>query len=495
MTTDWAVSASEIDTARAGDFHMFVDQVFHELHGDGTPFIREPFIEAVTYAIEQVVRGERDKLLISMPPRHLKSMIAAIALPAWLHGHDPTQQVLVFTYGHDLASEHASKYRQVVESAWYRRLFPGTRLRRTRDLQLTLSAGGFYKTVTPSGPSTGFGCDLLIIDDSLKAMDAHSAIERDRVRDAYRNLTTRFNDSSRVRIISIQQRLHEADLPADLIESGEFHVLEFKAIADTDEVYPLSGGRTYRRRAEEVLSPRREPREVLDQIRRRLGRVDFAAQYQQSPSTPEGNIIRWEWFQRHDLPASPEGMHSIVMSWDQGQTAEPTRDYSACIIAGEREGVWYILDLWRGHLEFAALKQQVNTLARRWRANRVLLEGDHVGRSLKSDITGNRMLPAATQLVLVQPEGGKLSRMIAQTDKIAEGRILIPRDADWLEAFRRELIAFPSGRYDDQVDALSQLLSYINSNRGRALANTNHATGRRAIRSSRRQRSSRLRLG
>ncbi|MEQ9812285.1 MAG: phage terminase large subunit [Azospirillaceae bacterium] len=174
--------------------------------------------------------------------------------------------------------------------------------------------------------------------------------------------------------------------------------------------------------------------------------------------------------------------------------AEPTRDYSACIIAGEREGVWNILDLWRGHLEFAALKQQVITLARRWRANRVLLEGDHVGRSLRSDITGNRMLPAATQLVLVQPEGGKLSRMIAQTDKIAEGRILIPRDANWLEAFRRELIAFPSGKYDDQVDALSQLLNYVHSNRGRALANTNHATGRRVRRHSRRQRSSRLRL-
>jgi hypothetical protein len=137
-------------------------------------------------------------LLITVPPRHLKWICAAVGLVAWLLGRDPRQRILVASYGADLATKHARDFRTVVEADWYRRLFPRLLIdpKVNRESETLTTAKGGRKAVSFGGPVTGFGADLLIVDDLMKAADAVSETERQRVKDYYeQTLFSRLNDT------------------------------------------------------------------------------------------------------------------------------------------------------------------------------------------------------------------------------------------------------------------------------------------------------------
>ena len=114
--------------------YYFVRRAFETLHPD-QEFIPAWYIETMCRELEKVADGETRRLLITLPPRGLKSICASVCLPAWLLGHDPTLKILVASYGQDLAAKHARDFRAVIESDWYRELFPKTRIdpRRTKE--------------------------------------------------------------------------------------------------------------------------------------------------------------------------------------------------------------------------------------------------------------------------------------------------------------------------------------------------------------------------
>ena len=152
------------------DLFAFVWQCFLHLHpGDQQAFIPNWHVRAICHALERVARGECRRLLITVPPRHLKSICTAVGFAAWLLGRDPSLRIMVASYGHDLASRHSQHCRAVMESPFYRQLFPHTELRTARELELVTTANGGRKAVSLGGSATGFGADILIIDDLMKA--------------------------------------------------------------------------------------------------------------------------------------------------------------------------------------------------------------------------------------------------------------------------------------------------------------------------------------
>jgi hypothetical protein len=127
------------------------------------------------------------RLVITVPPRYLKSISVAVAFPAWWLGKDPSIKIMVASYGAELAMTHARDFRTLVNSDWYKRLFASMRpdpLRDTADKLLTTQRGG-RKAVSLGGAVTGFGADVIILDDLMKASDAHSPVERDRAKQFY----------------------------------------------------------------------------------------------------------------------------------------------------------------------------------------------------------------------------------------------------------------------------------------------------------------------
>ncbi len=255
-----------LETSLRTNFYLFVRKVFDELHsGSVKQFLDCWHVEAMCYQFQRLFDGEITRLLVSVPPRHLKSIIAAVAYPAWVLGHDPTRLIMVATYSAELAELHSRHFRKIVTSKWYRNLFPSFKIDPVvnRALELGTIEGGSRKAVSVQGGHTGFGATDIIMDDLMKATEARSETIRMTVKEFYGSLTTRIDDKKIGRIASIQQRLHEDDLPAHLLELGTYRHLELKAIADKDESHDLYEGRIANRRADEVLFPEREPHDVL----------------------------------------------------------------------------------------------------------------------------------------------------------------------------------------------------------------------------------------
>ena len=367
---------------------------------------------------------------------------------------------MVASYSQDLARLHANQTRTIIESDWYKRDFPGTRIsdRGNRALEIETTAGGVRKAVSVGGSITGFGADLIIVDDCMKADEARSAAVRQELRNWYTNtLLSRLNDKATGCIISIQQRLHEDDLPAYLLEKDYRH-LNLPSIATKDELIPIGKGIDHHRRVGDLLNPSREDEETLEQLRRELGPVAFSAQYQQEPVTPEGNMIRLEWFGTYDEAPPRHRILKVVQSWDTGMTSQPTSDYSVCTTWGfELESKkWYLLDVFRRRLDYPDLKRAVVELRDRYKADKVIIEEAGSGYALYQDLRATGKL----RLLMIRPVASKEERFNGCLGEVEAGHFLLPSEAHWLDDFRHELQAFPDGRYDDQADSFSQFVRF-----------------------------------
>lgn len=297
------VAAGSMEIAAAlmrSSLFCFLWWVFALLH-PGASLKPGWYLLAMTHKLQQAAAGKTTRLVINVPPRHLKSISASVALVVWILGHNPAAKIMIVTYSAELARQHAEPRRIIMQHPFYQWLFPHTRLANdgVRQQVLRTTAGGGCRSTTVGGSTTGFGADYIIIDDCMKADDIVSEARRDELDRFFRGtLLTRLNNKKRGVIISIQQRLGEDDLPGRLLEAGAEH-LSLPAYDDKEVVYDLGFGRCYRRSIGEVLRPEDEPREVLDQFRREMGPRDFATQYLQQPSALEGNIIRTEQFPRY----------------------------------------------------------------------------------------------------------------------------------------------------------------------------------------------------
>ena len=144
----------------------------------GISFLLNWHLDAIAYQLERVRRGEITRLIINLPPRSLKSLMVSVAFPAFLLGHDPRRKIFGISYGTDLASKHASDFRSIVESPWYRQAFPRMRVARSADSDVFTTARGFRRATSISATLTGLGGDCFIIDDPLKPIDAQSDAQR-----------------------------------------------------------------------------------------------------------------------------------------------------------------------------------------------------------------------------------------------------------------------------------------------------------------------------
>ena len=449
-----------VSAARRTHFPLFLMKVFETLH-PGEPPLKLPwYLYSMCHALTEVRAGSKRRLVITVPPRHLKSITASVAFVAWLLGHDPSLKIMVASYSQDLARLHSNLTRNVMETDWYKKDFPRTRIsdRGNRALELETSAGGVRKAVSVGGSITGFGADIIIVDDCMKADEARSQAARDEVRAWFDNtLSTRLNDKAKGIIVSIQQRLHEDDLPAYMLEKGYEH-LNLPSVAEKQERVRIGPDRWHTRNVGDLLNPDRENREVLDQLRRDLGSAVFTAQYQQDPIAPEGNLLRWEWFGAYGALPERHEFLKVVQSWDTGMSAAPSSDFSVCTTWGfhREEYKWYLADVYRQRLDFPDLKRAVIRLQQQWKADAVIVED---ARKWQIFMAGTARVGALFP-IMIKPVVGKEERFTGCLAEVEAGNLLLPVDAPWLAAFRSELKAFPNGRHDDQADSFSQFVSY-----------------------------------
>ena len=348
-----------------------------------------------------------------------------------------------------------------MESGWYRSIFPRTRLNPKKSAELefeTTRQGSRYGT-SLGGALTGRGGNFLIIDDPIKPGDAMSVVKRESVKQWFdTTLLSRLDSKKDDVIIIVMQRVHVDDLVGHVLEKDAGWVyLDLPAIADVAQAVPIGPDEVHHRRIGEVLHPEREPMEVLDQIKAEMGSAAFSAQYQQRPVPVEGNLVKWEWFQFYTFPPAygPDGR--VIQSWDTASKAGELNDYSVCTTWLMKDGIYYLMDVFRGRLEYPHLKQKVIELAHRFAAHNVLIEDAGSGTQLWQELYyGNIGIRA----IAIRPTADKVTRMSNQSAAIEGRLVFLLESAPWLDDFKTEMLAFPYGRHDDQVDSVSQFLNW-----------------------------------
>ncbi len=440
------------------DLRFFVWKSFQTIL-PGTPYLPNWHIDAIVHQLMRVHAGDISRLLINQPPRSLKSICVSVAYVAWLLGHDPTRRVIVVSYSSEFAAELHRQFRMVIDAPWYRALFPAMRPARDTGTELVTTAGGSRYATSVGGTLTGRGADLIIVDDPLKAEEAMSEPARRRVIDWYGGtLVSRLNDKENGPIVVVMQRLHENDLAGHLLDQGGWEHLDLPSIAMDDSVIPLSHGKVRTRRIGDILHPERESKDALDRIKAETGSLMFSAQYQQRPVPLEGNLIRREWFRYYNhLPQ--DSAKRIAQSWDIAMMTGDANDYSVCTTWWIIKANYYLVDVFRARLQYPDLRRQLASFAAKHGAGTILIENAGPGMALLQDLWRNppRGMPRP---IGRKPEASKVDRMVAQSAKIEAGHVHLPKEADWLDTFLHELLAFPNGRHDDQVDSVSQFLKW-----------------------------------
>jgi predicted phage terminase large subunit-like protein len=381
----------------------------------------------------------------------------SVAFPALLLGHDPTRRIICLSYGADLSSKHAADFRAIVQSSWYRRAFPKLQISRVADSDVFTTKRGFRRTTSVSGVLTGLGGDCFIIDDPQKPADAQPL--RDSLNGWFSNtLMSRLDNKETGAIIVVMQRVHLNDLTGYLIENSDgWTMLNLAAIAEEDERIPIGEQRYHRRRAGEALHPEHESLATLELLRRELGSEVFAAQYQQSPVPPGGAMLRRQWLRYYDVLPERTYRTKVIQSWDCAAKEGAQNSWSACttwLIVDKRD--YYLLDLCRGRFDYPRLRQTATALAERFDPQAIVIEDASTGIALAQDLKDGgrfRVRPVAV-------ERDKVTRLYVQAAKFEAGHVHFPKSAPYLPELEAELLTFPQGKHDDQVDSITQALAF-----------------------------------
>ncbi len=458
------VSPEVVAAILRNDFSCFLERSFYELNPT-RDFQDNWHLHVLAHRLEQLRLGAIKRLIVNIPPRSLKSHATQVAFVAWLLGHDPSAQIICASYAQDLSNKFASDCRNLMRGRMYRDVFR-TRLSSERPAlnELVTTRQGFRLATSVGGVLTGRGADYLIIDDPSKPEEANSDAERKRVNDWFdHTVLSRLNDKQEGRIVIIMQRLHEDDLTGHLMKQGGWELLRFPAIAEEDEIYSIpdgfGGNVTYSRRKGEALHPERESLETLEQLRSSMGSYYFAAQYQQSPAPLGGGIIKESWLKTCSQSARPDSFDYILQSWDTANKATEISDFSVCTTWGKKGKVLYLLHVQRKRLDYPSLKRTVVEQARLWGASTILIEDKASGTQLIQEL----LYEGVHGVRRYEPKPGfdKIQRMFACSNMLENGFVYLPEDAEWLAEYKHELLVFPNGKYDDQVDSTSQALDWM----------------------------------
>jgi len=441
------------------NFMSFLERCLKTLN-PGTPFLPNWHLEAIAYQLERVRRGEITRLIINMPPRHLKSLTVTVAFAAYLLGHDPTRRIYTVSYGSELAQKHARDARAILESAWYRKVFPQMQILRSTDDDVMTGKRGFRKATSVGGALTGMGGNMIIIDDPQKPVDAQSESQRAKTIDWVSNtLMSRLDNKETGAIILVTQRVHMDDLSGFLINERQgWEVLSLPAIAESEEHIQIGESAFHHRKLGEALHPAHESVETLLRLQNELGPDIFAAQYQQTPVPAGGNMIRREWiryYHPHELPERSR-RSKILMSLDTAAKDGAQNDWSVITTFQVEDGIKYLIDLIRIRAEYPLLRSTVIQAANRFKPDVVLIEDASTGIALAQELRPILRRPVE----LVKVEHDKVGRLYVLQVQFAGGVARFPIGASFMPELLRELLTVPQSKHDDQVDSICQALAY-----------------------------------
>lgn len=426
-------------------------------------------IELIAEYLLACQRGDIKRLIINIPPRHLKSISVNVAFPAWLLGHNPGEQIMCASYSQELSFKHALDCRLVMQQKWYQDIFPDTRIvedQNTKRKFITSSRGHRIAT-SVGGTATGEGAQYLIVDDPVSAQQGESTAFRETANTWFdQTFSTRLNDKKSGCIIVIMQRLHENDLTGHLLAKGGWEHLCLPMVAEKDELLKC-GYYEKERKVGDLLHPERNGPKEIEDLKIELGSYAYSGQYQQRPSPEGGGEFRKEWIQYYDELA-PHTLNYYILV-DPANSKTKDSDYTAMVVIGAGgDGNLYLIDLVRDRLNVREREEKLFELHKKYKPKSVVYE--KYGMQCDADWLREAMSHRNYRFHL-QEIGGKLSkedRIKRLIPYFVDRKIYFPKvlyktnyknqAIDVIDEFIiQEYCTFPVGIHDDLLDAMSRI--------------------------------------
>ena len=435
--------------AAQNDFMKFV-------HAMWPGFVDGRHHKVMAKKFQEIAEGKCKRLIINMPPRHTKSEFASYLLPAWFLGKFPGKKIIQCSNTAELAVGFGRKVRNLVDSAQYANTFPNVHLRQDSKAagRWATSGNGEYFAIGVGGTVTGKGADLLIIDDPHSEQEAKLASTNPEVFD---NVYEWYTSGPRQRlqpggaIVIVMTRWSKRDVTGRILQSAmeregndEWEVIEFPAI--------LPSGNP--------LWPQFWSIEELEALRSELPASKWNAQYQQSPTSEEGAIVKREWWKIWEAEDPPR-CEFVLQSWDTAFTKNERSDYSACTTWG----VFYpnedpndpniiLLDAFKRRMEFPELKETAYRTYMEWEPDSFIVEAKASGAPLIFEL---RAMGIPVQEFTPSRGNDKIVRINSVADLFASGKVWAPQTR-WADELIEEMASFPNSEHDDLVDSSTQAL-------------------------------------
>lgn len=462
MATAFQIPAvSELRTLRAEtSLHEFVRQAWSTVDPD--PFVDGPHVDAICAHLEAVEQGEIRNLIINIPPRHSKSSLVSVMWPCWSWIRHPEIRWLFSSYAATLSIRDSVKCRRLLLSPWYQgnwgHLFHLSGDQNAK-IRFDNDRGGYRYATSVGGVATGDGGDRLVVDDPHNVMEAESDVQRKAAIEWWDGaMSSRGNNPKTAARVVVMQRIHEDDLTGHLLAQGGYEHLCIPA--EYEAAHPFKratsiGWEDPRRKEGELLSPERfGPVEIKD-LHLRLGSLRATGQLQQRPAPKEGAFFKESWFSL--VPAAPVEARR-VRYWDHA-ASDDKGDFSVgLLMAATAKGLYFVEDVVRGQWSPGARDEKILATAAedaRRHGNEVQIWAQQEPGSGGKDqaLSFVRMLagyPAHTE-----PASGSKEVRAGPVAAQAEGGNVRMVVADWNRAFTAEILTFPVGKNDDQVDCLA----------------------------------------
>jgi predicted phage terminase large subunit-like protein len=429
----------------------FMDFVYQMWPG----FINGAHHKVMAKKFQEIAEGKCKRLIINMPPRHTKSEFASFMLPAWFLGKFPDKKIIQCSNTAELAVGFGRKVRNLVGSDVYHKIFPEVGLRADSKAagRWDTNKGGTYFAIGVGGTVTGKGADLLIIDDPHSEQEAAIAASNPEV---YDKVYEWYSSGPRQRlqpggaIVVVMTRWSLKDLTGRILKSSierdgdEWEVINFPAILPSDK----------------PLWPAFWPLTELLALKEELPVGKWNAQYQQSPTSEEGALVKRDWWQKWEGDRAPP-CEFIIQSWDTAFTKNERSDYSACTTWGvfykdedKKDPHIILLDAYKERLEFPELKEQALLMYREWEPDACIVEAKAAGSPLIFEL--RRMGIPVSEFTPTRGND-KIARLNSVTDLFASGKVWAP-GTRWADEVIEQMASFPNSDHDDLVDSSTQAL-------------------------------------
>lgn len=443
-------------------------------HLDGAHFRRWRYVQVIADVFARLAEGDLTRVIVMCPARYGKTTVSSQWGPAWALDRYPWLQIVLASYGHDLAASNSLAVRDICETYAGQLRVKVRRDKRSASWWRTTD-GGQVRAVGVGSGLTGYGGDVIVIDDPFKDWQAaHSPTIRESVWNWYRSVVRTRLQTDTSGILVVSTRWHEDDLagrllsPPDDSESENWHVVRLPALAEDPNDDP--NGKWWEKLPDplgrapgEPLEPERFGLKAVKDRIAALGGYLSAGMEQQRPSSLEGGILKRKWWRYYG--GRPVDADDWLISWDSSFD-DTTSKSSFCVgQVWARQGAHkFLIDQVRDQMDYPTFRAAVVSFSRKWpEAHRVLIEKKANGAAVIKDLYG--IVPG---LMPREPKGSKESRAHACAGEVEGGNVWLPDpglndidvkvDRTFVHGFVEECALFPGGSHDDQVDTFTQAL-------------------------------------